>query len=79
MIKSSHNRMIPYLLVFLMYLLIPAELPAGNVEMADQLRSSGKIYVVVGVLISICLGIFIFLWLLEKRISKIEKEVKKEK
>ena len=42
-------------------------------EMADALRSSGKIYVVVAVLVTILLGLFIYLWRLDRRISKMEK------
>lgn len=43
-------------------------------EMADALRSNGKIYVVVAVVVVILLGLFIYLWRLDRRISKIEKE-----
>ena len=42
-------------------------------EMADALRSNGKIYVVVAVLVAILLGLFIYLWRLDRKISKLEK------
>lgn len=42
-------------------------------EMADALRSNGKIYVVVAVLVTILLGLFIYLWRLDRKISKLEK------
>ena len=42
-------------------------------EMADVLRSNGKIYVVVAVLVVILLGLFICLWRLDRRITKLEK------
>jgi predicted Na+-dependent transporter len=42
-------------------------------EMADALRSNGKIYVVVAVLVTILLGLFIYLWRLDKRITRLEK------
>ncbi len=47
-----------------------------KVEMADALRSSGKIYVVVAVLAVIFLGIATYLIYMDKRISKLEKEQK---
>lgn len=47
------------------------------VEMATGLRSSGKIYVVVAVLVIIFIGIVIYLTRLDKKISKLEKEMKK--
>ncbi len=47
-----------------------------NVEMADALRSSGKIYVVVAVITVIFLGIATYLIYMDKRISKLEKEQK---
>ena len=47
---------------------------AQEVEMADGLRQSGKIYVVVVVLSIILLGLFGFLWYLDKKVSGIEKK-----
>lgn len=43
-------------------------------EMADVMRSNGKIYVVVAVVLTILLGIFIYLFRLDKKIQKLEKE-----
>lgn len=47
-----------------------------NVEMADALRNSGKIYVVVSVIAVIFLGIATYLIYLDRRLSKLEKEQK---
>lgn len=47
-----------------------------KVEMAEALRSSGKIYVVVSVIAVIFLGIATYLFYLERRLSKLEKEQK---
>lgn len=49
----------------------------AQVEMADELRSSGKIYVVVAVLCVIFLGIIIYLFGIDKKISKMENEKSK--
>ncbi len=47
-----------------------------QIEMADGLFQSGKIYVVVAVLSIIFIGIIVYLIMLDKKISKLEKEVK---
>lgn len=46
---------------------------AQPVEMADVLRSSGKIYVVVGTIAIIFVGLAGYLFMLDKRVSKLEK------
>jgi CcmD family protein len=46
------------------------------VEMADGLYQSGKIYVVVTVLSVIFIGIVSYLIMLDRKISKLEKENK---
>ncbi|HLY71234.1 MAG TPA: hypothetical protein VKR53_15980 [Puia sp.] len=42
-------------------------------EMATAFRSSGKIYVVIAVLVAILAGLFIYVASLDRKISKIEK------
>lgn len=46
-------------------------------EMADALRSSGKIYVVVLVICTIFAGIILFLIYLDRKIKKIEQNQSK--
>ena len=48
-----------------------------QVEMADGLRSEGKIYVVVGVLVTILLGVLLYLIIIDRKVSDIEKKLKK--
>jgi CcmD family protein len=48
---------------------------ATNVEMADGLRSSGKIYVVVAVVLIILFGLLAYLVRIDRKVSKIEKEI----
>ena len=45
-------------------------------QMADALRSNGKIYVVVTVLVIILIGLFLYLINTDKKISRIEKNIK---
>ncbi|MBC6109856.1 CcmD family protein [Pedobacter sp. CCM 8938] len=46
----------------------------NGVEMADALRSNGKIYVVVICIVIILVGLLSYLFSLDKRLKKIEKE-----
>ena len=46
------------------------------IEMADGLNQSGKIYVVVVVASIIFIGIVAYLIMLDRKISKLEKEIK---
>ena len=46
------------------------------VEMADTMRSNGKIYVVLAVILTIFLGIIIYLVRLDRKMSRLEKEVR---
>ena len=43
-------------------------------EMADAMRSNGKIYVVVAVCLTILIGLFLYLVKIDRKISKIEKD-----
>ena len=42
-------------------------------QMADLMRSNGKIYVVVAVVVTILIGLFIYLISVDRKISKLEK------
>lgn len=46
---------------------------AQTVEMADTFRQDGKIYVVVAVLSIILIGIFAYLFKIEKDLKKVER------
>ena len=48
-----------------------------NVEMADAFRADGKIYVVVAVVSVVVIGLIAYLFSLDKKVSKLEKEIKK--
>lgn len=59
---------------------VMAQQPVTNgVEMADQLRADGKIWVVVAVIATVFAGIVIYLIRLDRQIGKLEKEVKNQK
>ncbi len=44
------------------------------VEMADTMRSNGKIYIVVAVCLTILIGLFVYVFSIDRKISKLEKE-----
>ena len=59
---------------------VMAQQPVTNgVEMADQLRADGKIWVVVAVIAAIFAGIVVYLVRLDRQIGKLEKEVLNQK
>ena len=47
---------------------------SNNESMASVMRSNGKIYVVVAVVLTILFGLFAYLIRLDRKISKLEKE-----
>ena len=72
-----------YLLFSIYFLMISVACAAqdkgGNEDvphMADGLRASGKIYVVVAVVITILAGVIIYLVQIDKKISRMEKEAR---
>ncbi|MCE7864566.1 MAG: CcmD family protein [Bacteroidetes bacterium CHB5] len=59
-------------------LILPVSAWAQPIEMADTMRSEGKIYVVVAILLLIFAGLITYLILLDRKISKIEKKLPPE-
>jgi CcmD family protein len=66
--------MIQRILTTILLLVIPVSYSSAQTEMADTMRSNGKIYVVVTVLATIFAGIFAYLIYLDRKISRLEKE-----
>ena len=58
------------------FALMPGLAMAQDVEMADMLHENGKIYVVVGVIAIIFVGLVVYLITLDRRLTKLEKEEK---
>jgi energy-converting hydrogenase Eha subunit H len=54
-----------------------ANVDPKKAEMADKFRADGKIYVVIAVLVTILLGLFIYVARLDKKINKLEKDFNK--
>ena len=49
----------------------------SKVEMADTFRANGKIYVVVAVLVTILLGLILYVIRLDRKINQLEKDFNK--
>lgn len=46
-----------------------------EVEMADTMRAEGKIYVVVGIILIVLVGLIAYLILLDKKVTKLENRL----
>ena len=68
-----------YLLLILLTLSSLATSAQQEVEMADTMRSEGKIYVVVAILVLILIGLVGYLVQLDRKVSKLEKRLSEKK
>ena len=59
--------------LFLLNFIAFAQDTTRPVDMADTLRSNGKIYVVVAVILTIFAGLIIYLVRLDRKLTKLEK------
>jgi protein-S-isoprenylcysteine O-methyltransferase Ste14 len=67
------------LLVGMFVLLFLKAFGQESVPMADQLRSEGKIYVVVIMILVVLAGLILYLFLMDKKVKKLEKLVSEKK
>lgn len=57
-------------------LLLPFLVSAQEeIEMADNMRAEGKIYVVVAVVTIILIGLLLYVWRMDKKISLLESAI----
>lgn len=70
--RSIANRLIFLLVALCINTFLFAQ--AKEVEMADTMRSNGKIYIVVAVCLTILIGLFLYVFSLDRKLSKLEKE-----
>jgi CcmD family protein len=64
------KKLVSLILMLLCFVAVKAQ----DVEMADEMRSSGKIYVVIGTIVIVFAGLAIYLFSIDRRLKKIEKE-----
>jgi uncharacterized membrane protein YcjF (UPF0283 family) len=68
-----HNLFVRFMFMAGSLFLSCAVFAQDKVEMADSMRSNGKIYVVVAVCLTILVGLFIYVFLVDRKISRLEK------
>jgi uncharacterized membrane protein len=65
-----------FLLLLFSFIAFTASAQVSDVEMADQFRADGKIYVVIAVVSVVLIGLFAYLFRLENKVSALEKRNK---
>lgn len=63
-----------YLLCLLSFCVIHSA-SAQEIEMADTMRSEGKIYVVVAIILVVLTGLILYLFLMDRKLTKMEKQL----
>lgn len=63
----------PFLMLFFLVTRIAAA--QEQVEMADSMRANGKIYVIVAIVLIVLFGMIAYLFLLDRKISRLENEM----
>ena len=66
------NKFRIFLMAFSSLLFSEYAMAQDKPEMADAMRANGKIYVVVAVCLIILTGLFLYVWKLDRKISKLE-------
>jgi CcmD family protein len=70
------KRIAKYLSLFFTAMLLSFfAIAQDKVEMADTMRSNGKIYVVVTVCLVILIGLFLYITSIDRKVRKLEKEL----
>ena len=72
------NNILKSLLIIVFSLTSSLLFAQEEVPMADVMRSEGKIYVVVAILLTILLGLILYVFLMDRKISGLEKRINKK-
>ena len=76
--QTNWSKPVLTLIAVLFIAVSPLFAQGSDIEMADAMRQDGKIWVVVGVIVLIFIGIITYLISLDAKISKLEKQIKKD-
>jgi len=66
----------PIALILFLFLISSDLMARQDVEMADTMRSEGKIYVIVGIILIVLAGLIGYLFMLDKKVKKLEDRLK---
>lgn len=69
----SWKKIISLLPAIVFSIILNAQDGTKKVEMTDLMRSNGRIYVVVAVMLTILVGLVLYLIRLDRKISKLER------
>ncbi|MBT1690213.1 CcmD family protein [Dawidia soli] len=58
-----------------LFTVLAAQAQSSDVEMADTMRSEGKIYVVVGIILIVLVGLIVYLLLIDRKVTRLEKQL----
>ena len=70
---NKFTRIFLVLTMMMVSVISQAQTAVAN-EPNDSMHSNGRIYVVVAVVLTILLGMFVYLFMLDKKISQMEKK-----
>ena len=70
------KKLISLFILLAISIIINAQDGTKKVEMADLMRSNGRIYVVVAVMVTILIGLVLYVVRLDRKISKLEKDTR---
>jgi hypothetical protein len=66
-------------LIALIFMVLTQSANAQDAEMADSFRAEGKIYVVVAIVVIVLAGLILYLFTLDRKISKLEHMITSKK
>lgn len=73
-LRNTRRKMLKTILMTCLSFFLASSQLMAQAEMASQMRSDGKIYVVIVVLATIFAGIFAYLVYMDRKIARIEKD-----
>jgi uncharacterized membrane protein YqhA len=76
--KTKKLNLLIACILLLVSLPVTLQAQGSEIDMADTMRSNGKIYVVVSVVSIILVGLLFYLISIDRRVQKIENERKKD-
>ena len=68
------KKIITLFLFLAAFIITQAQDGTKKIEMADLMRSNGRIYVVVAVMLTILIGLVLYVVRLDRKISRFEKQ-----
>lgn len=75
---NTYKKIIASITLLLLSVAIYAQPAAPSTSLDDMVMSSGKLYVVIAVLTVILIGIFLYLFSIDRKLKKLEKKANME-